>query len=82
MISHNIMISFLSEELHRETSHIADGICTAFLAAGCTKAEQDSSLLAGSIQELGRGERGNIIGYFELAPSTSCLSMDNSVKFQ
>jgi hypothetical protein len=75
------MVSFLGEELDRETSYIPDSICTTLLAAGCTKAEQNWSLLADSIQELGRRERRNIISYFELAPGACSLSMDNSVKF-
>lgn len=82
MVSHNVMVSFLSEELDRETSHIPDSIRTALFAAGCTQTEQNWGFLADSIQELGRGERRDIISYFELAPGASSLSMDNPVKFQ
>jgi hypothetical protein len=53
MVSHNVMVSFLGEEFDREAPHIPNGICTALLAAGSTKTEQNWSLLADSIQELG-----------------------------
>lgn len=76
------MVSFLSKELDREASYIPDSICTALLAAGSTQAEQYWCLLADSIHELGRGERRYIISYFELAPGTGSLGMDNSVQFQ
>jgi hypothetical protein len=81
MVSHNVMVSFLGEEFDREAPHIPNGICTALLAAGSTKTEQNWSLLADSIQELGRGERRNVVGHFELAPGTGSLSMNNSVQF-
>lgn len=80
MVSHNVMISFFSEEFDREASYISDSVCTTLFAAGCTETEQNWCLLADSIQELGRSERRNIVSYFELAPGTGSLGMDNSVK--
>lgn len=81
MVSNNVMITFLGEEFDREASHIPNGVCATLFTTSRTEAEQDWSLLADSIHKLGRGERGNIISYFKLAPGTGCLSVNNSTNF-
>lgn len=80
MIPHNVMIAFLREKLDRETSHVPNSVCAAFFAASGAEAKQDWSFLAHTVEELGRRERGYIIGHFELAPSARSFGMNNSIR--
>lgn len=80
VVSNDVMVTLLGEELDREASHITNGVCTALLATSGAKTEEHWSLLANAIEELGRGEGGYVVGDFEFTPGTGSLSMNNSTR--
>lgn len=80
VVSNDVMVTLLGEELDREASHITNGVCTALLATSGAKTKEHWSLLANAIEELGRGEGGYVVGDFEFTPGTGSLSMNNSTR--
>lgn len=80
VISNNVVVALLGEELDREASHITNGVRTALLATSGAKAEEHGGLLANAIEELGRGEGGYIVGDFKFTPGTGSLGMNNSTR--
>lgn len=78
VIADNIMVTLLSEELHTEATDIANRVGTTLLTTGGTDSAKNRRLLANSVEELGTSEMGDVMGDFELSPSTSCFGMDNS----
>lgn len=51
MIPDNVMIAIFSEELHRKSSHITNGVRTTLFTASCTQTEQDWGFLADAVEE-------------------------------
>jgi len=47
------MVALLGEELDRETTDIADSVCTPLFRAGSAKTEQHLCFLPNAVQELG-----------------------------
>lgn len=80
VIPYNVVIAVLCKKFDREPSHIPDSVCTALFPASGAQTEQHRSFLAHAIEELGRRERGYIIGDLELSPRTSCFGMNNSAQ--
>lgn len=79
VVPNNIIISLLCVELDREPSNIADCVGAALLSTGGAQSEEDLSLLANGIKELGTSQLGDFrVGDFEFSPGTSGLCMNNS----
>lgn len=78
VISHNVMIAFLCEKLHRKASHVSDSVGTTLFASRSAEAKQNGSLLANSIEEFGACQGRDVVGDFKFTPSTRSFSMDNS----
>lgn len=81
VITNNVMIALLCEELHGEASHVSDGVCAALFTSGGTDTEENPSLLADAIEEFGGGQGRDVVGDFEFTLSTRSFSMDNSNEF-
>ena len=77
VVANNIVVTLLSEELHTEATDIANRIGTTLLTTSGTDSAKNRRLLANSVEEFGTSEMGDIMGNFELSPSTSCFGMDN-----
>jgi hypothetical protein len=82
MISNNVMVPLLSEELDREASDISYGICTTLLTTSGAESEENWCFLANAIQEFSSGEVRYVISDFEFTPSSSSFGMDDSTPCQ
>lgn len=82
MVSNNVMVPLLGEELDRETSDISHGICTTLLTTSGAESEENWRFLANAIQKFSRGEMRYVIGDFEFAPSSSSFGVDDSMQCQ
>jgi hypothetical protein len=81
MVPDNVIVSFLCEELDRETSNIANSIGAALLTTSGTETEENLGLLASGVEELGASQLSNLgVGDFEFSPGTSSLGVDDSFR--
>jgi hypothetical protein len=78
MISNNVVVSLLGEELDRKASDISNGISTALLTTGSTETEENRRLLADAIEKFGGCEVGDVIHDFEFSPSSSSFGVNDS----
>lgn len=82
MVPDNIVVSFLGEELDRETSDIANSIGAALLTASGTETEENLRLLASGVEELGASQLSDLrICNFEFSPGTSSFGVNDSAMF-
>jgi hypothetical protein len=82
VVPYDVVVSFLCEELDRESSDIANGIGAALLTTSGAETEENLSLLASGIKELGASQLSDLgVCNFEFTPSTSGLGMDDSAMF-
>jgi hypothetical protein len=82
MISNNVMVPLLSEELDRETSDISYGICTTLLTTSGAESEENWCFLADAIQKFSSGEVRYVISDLEFTPSSSSFGVDDSMPGQ
>lgn len=78
MIANNVVVAFLRKEFDGEASHIPNCVRTALFSSSSAEAEEHLGLLANAIEELGAGQRGNIVGDLEFTPSTGSFGMNDS----
>lgn len=82
MVPDNVIVSFLSEELDREASDIANSIGAALLTASGTKTEENLCLLASGVEELGASQLSDFrVCDFEFSPGTSGFGVNDSARF-
>lgn len=82
MVPDNVIVSFLCEELDRETSNIANSIGAALLTTSGTETEENLGLFASGVEELGASQLSNLgVGDFKFSPGTSSLGVDDSAMF-
>jgi len=79
VVPDDIVVSFLSEELDRETTDIANSISTALLTASGAETEENLGLLASGVEELGAGQLSDFrVSDLEFTPGTGSLGVDDS----
>lgn len=80
MVADNVVVALLGEEFDGEAVYITHGICATLLTTGGTGAEKHLGGLANSVEELGVGEVGDVLGDAEFTPGTITLGVNNSVE--
>lgn len=78
MISNDIVVSLLCEELHSKASHITNGVCSATFTGSCAQSPEDRSLFSDSIQEFRTCVFRDVIGDFEFSPCTGGFRMNDT----
>lgn len=82
MVSDNVVVSFLSKELYRETSDIANSIGAALLTTSGTETEENLSLLASGVEELGASQLSDFrVCDFEFSPGPSSFGVNHPAMF-
>lgn len=82
MVPDNVVVSFLSKELDRETSDIANSIGAALLTTSSTQTEENLSLLASGVEELGASQLSDFrVCDLEFTPGTSSFGVNDSAMF-
>lgn len=80
VVTNHIPIAFFGVELDSETTRISLGISGSLLSSDGGESKENRSALADGIEELSLAELSHVIGGFEISPSTSSLSMDDSLR--
>lgn len=79
MVPDNIVVSFLCEELDRETSDIANSIGAALLTTSGTETEENLCLLTSGVKKLGASQLSDFrVCDFEFSPGTSSFGVNDS----
>lgn len=78
IVEHKVLVAFLSLELQRPTSNIANAICTPTLWANSRNSKQSLRLLADAVQELGRGQMRDVMRSLKLSPCANGRCVDCS----
>jgi hypothetical protein len=78
MVSDDIMVSILGEELDRVSTNITNSIGTALFASSRAQAEEKRRLLANTIKELGGCQVGDVVCNLEFTPGAGCFGVDDS----
>jgi hypothetical protein len=78
MVSDNIMVSVLGEELDRVSTNITNSVGTALFTSSRTQAEEKRRLLANAVEEFGGCQVGDVVCNFEFTPGAGCFGVDNS----
>jgi hypothetical protein len=78
VVSNDIMVSILGEELDRVSTNITNSISTALLTPSGAQTEEQRSLLANTIKELGCRQVGDVVCNLKFTPCTSCFGVDDA----
>lgn len=80
VVTNHIPIAFFSIELDGETTGITFGISGTLFTTDGGESGEDGSSLADGFEDLSLAELGDVVGDFQITPSTSTLGMDDSFR--
>lgn len=80
VVTNHIPIAFFSVELDCETTRITFSISRTLFTTNGRESGEDGSSLTNSFEDLGLAELGNVMGNFEVTPSTSTFGVDDSFR--
>ena len=79
VVSGHVPVALLSVELDGETTGIAGSIGGTLLASDGGETGEERSALADTVQELGLGVLGDVVGDLEVTVGSSTLGVDNTL---
>lgn len=80
VVTNHIPIAFFSVELDGETTGITFGISGTLFTTNGGESGEDGGSLTNSFEDLSLAELGDVVGNFQITPSTSTLGMDDSFR--